>query len=197
MNIGIDIDDTITNTYDVLFNYAQKFTIDELGKEINDIDRSTITKMYTTTFHNWNEEEEKEFFDKYNEEIMKQLKPKLFSAEIIRKLKEENKIYIITSRFDTEKSNVEEVTKKWLKDNFIPYDKLVLNVQNKSAIAKKYDIKIFVDDSIKICEEIVEENIKAFIFDSIINKEYQNEKVTRVYSWPHLYQEIKKYEEEI
>lgn len=197
MNIGIDIDDTITNTYDVLFNYAQKFTIDELGKEINDVDRSAITKMYTTTFHNWNEEEEKEFFDKYNEEIMKQLKPKLFSAEIIRKLKEENKIYIITSRFDTEKSNVEEVTKKWLKDNFIPYDKLVLNVQNKSAIAKKYDIKIFVDDSIKICEEIVEENIKAFIFDSIINKEYQNEKVTRVYSWPHLYQEIKKYEEEI
>lgn len=195
MNIGIDIDDTIANTYDVLFNYAQKFTVDELGKEIKNVDRNAITHMYTTKFHNWNQKEEKEFFDKYNEEIMKQVKPKLFSAETIRKLKEKNKIYIITARFDTEKSNVEEVTKKWLEDNLIPYDKLILNVQNKSEIAKKYNIEIFVDDSIKNCEKMSEENIKTFIFDSIINKEYKNEKIERVYSWPHLYQEINKFRE--
>lgn len=195
MNIGIDIDDTIANTYDVLFNYAQKFTIEELGKNINNIDRKSITNHYTTTFHNWNEEEEKKFFDKYNEEIMKQLKPKLFSSETIKKLKEKNKIYIITARFDTEKSNVEKVTKKWLEINSIPYDKLILNAQNKSEIAKEYDIKIFVDDNIEICKEMLKKNIKAFIFDSIINKEYNNEKIDRVYSWPHLYQEITKIKE--
>lgn len=195
MNIGIDIDDTISNTYDILFNYAQKYTVEYLGKEIKNVDRDTITYKYTTTFHNWDDKEDKEFFDRYNEEIMKQVKPKLFSAETIKKIKEKNKIYIITARFDTEKSNVEEVTKKWLEDNSIPYDKLILNAQNKSEIAKKYNIEIFVDDSIKNCEEISELNIKTFIFDSIINKEYKNEKIDRVYSWPHLYQEINKIKE--
>ena len=32
MRIGIDIDDTISNTYDILFNYAQKYTIEDIKK---------------------------------------------------------------------------------------------------------------------------------------------------------------------
>ncbi len=197
MNIGIDIDDTISNTYDVLFSYAQKYTIEELSKEIKYVDRNAITRMYTTTFHNWNDKEDKEFFDRYNEEIMKQVKPKLFSAETIRKLKEKNKIYIITSRFDTEKSNVEGVTKKWLEDNLIPYDKLILNAQDKVKIAQEKDIDIFVDDSISNCESMANVGIKTYMMDFVVNCNYKNDKVTRVYSWPHLYQEIKKYEEGI
>ena len=30
MNIGIDIDDTIANTYDVLFKYLQEYTKDDI-----------------------------------------------------------------------------------------------------------------------------------------------------------------------
>ena len=65
MRIGIDIDDTISNTYDILFNYAQKYTIEDIKKEIKQVNRNAITHMYTTTFHNWSKEEERNFFDRY------------------------------------------------------------------------------------------------------------------------------------
>lgn len=39
MNIGIDIDDTIANTYDVLFNYAQNYTIVNKDFENENIER--------------------------------------------------------------------------------------------------------------------------------------------------------------
>ena len=35
MVIGLDIDDTITDTLAVMMAYAQKFTIEDLGREID------------------------------------------------------------------------------------------------------------------------------------------------------------------
>ena len=54
MIIGIDIDDTISETYAYLFPYAQKYTIEDLGKGIESIDRDCITY--------WTEKEDREFF---------------------------------------------------------------------------------------------------------------------------------------
>lgn len=44
MNIGIDIDDTISETYATLLEYAQKYTIEELK-------RSPIIKSFNTEDH--------------------------------------------------------------------------------------------------------------------------------------------------
>ena len=100
MNIGIDIDDTISNTYEYLFPYAQQYTINELKKEIKNVNRNALDHMYTTTFHNWNKEEEKEFFRKYYKEILNKVQPKEYAVEVINKLKKQgHKIYLITARF--------------------------------------------------------------------------------------------------
>ena len=191
MNIGIDIDDTISNTYEYLFPYAQKYTIEELNKEIKDVNRNAITHMYISTFHNWTKEQQKEFFIKYYEKIIKQVKPKLYAVDIINKLKEEgHKIYLITARFQMDNFDVESASKNWLKDNNIQYDEFIMNAQDKVIVAKQNNIDIFIDDAIKNCENMAEAGIKTFIMDSIINLNYQNDKLTRIYSWPHLYQEI-------
>lgn len=191
MNIGIDIDDTISNTYEYLFPYAQKYTIEELNKEIKDVNRNAITHMYISTFHNWTREEQKQFFINYYDKIIKQVKPKLYAVDIINKLKEQgHKIYLITARFQIENFDVESATKKWLKYNNIQYDEFIMNAQDKVSIAKQNNIDVFVDDAIKNCTDMAEVGIKTFIMDSIINLNYQNSKLTRVYSWPHLYQEI-------
>ena len=198
MNIGIDIDDTISNTYEAIFNYAQKYTIIDKNKEIKNVNRDARTHMYAKTFHNWNDDEEKEFLDKYYENIIKEVKPKKFSVETINKLRlEGNKIFLITARFNSGEFNVKELTLKWLKENNINYDELIMDAQNKVKIAQEKNIDIFVDDSISNCEAMANAGIKTYIMDFIINCNYKNEKVTRVYSWPHLYQEIQKYEEEI
>ena len=194
MNIGIDIDDTITNTYDILFNYAQHYTIYDMGKEIKNVNRNILTHKYTKTFHNWNDKEDKTFLDKYYEKAMKKVEPKMYAVESIKKLKEEgNQIYLITARFPSDKFDIEETTKVWLNKYDIVYDKLVLDSQNKVAVAKENHIDIFVDDSIKNCTEMANEGIKTYMMDTIVNKDFENENIERVYSWPHLYQKIENY----
>ena len=194
MNIGIDIDDTIANTYDVLFNYAQNYTINDMGKEIKDVNRNIITHMYCTNFHNWNKKEDKEFLDKYYEKTVLKVQPKMYAIENIKKLKESgDKIYLITARFLSDKFDVKKLTKDWLEKYGIPYDKLILNSQNKVIVAKENNIDIFVDDSIKNCTEIANSGIKTYMMDTIVNKDFEDENIERVYSWPHLYQKIENY----
>lgn len=194
MNIGIDIDDTIANTYDVLFNYAQNYTINDMGKEIKDVNRNSITHMYCKDFHDWNNKEETEFLDKYYERMVLKVQPKMYAVENIRKLKESGEqIYLITARFLSDKFDVEKLTKDWLEKYNIPYDKLILNSQNKVIVAKENDIDIFVDDSIKNCTEMANVGIKTYMMDTIINKDFEGENIERVYSWPHLYQKIENY----
>jgi len=193
MNIGIDIDDTISNTYEYLFPYAQKYTIQELGKEIKNVNRNAITHMYTTTFHNWNEEEERNFFKKYYEKILKEVQPRKYAAEVIKQWKKQgHKIYLITARFRFDTFNVEEETKKWLEENGIVYDELIINAEDKVKVAQNKKINVFIDDSIKNCRDMAESGIRTFIMDTIINFKFEDEKITRVYSWPHLYQQITK-----
>ncbi len=197
MNIGIDIDDTIANTYDILFNYAQNYTINEIGKEIKDVNRNSVTHMYCTTFHNWNIEEENAFLDKYYEKTVLKVQPKIYAVENIKKLKENgNKIYLITARFLAENFDVEKSTKDWLKKYDIPYDDLILNSQNKVNVAKENHIDIFIDDSIKNCTEMTHAGIKTYIMDTIVNRDFENPNIERVYSWPHLYQKIESYKKQ-
>ena len=194
MNIGIDIYDTIANTYDVLLNYAQNYTINDMGKEIKDANRNSITHMYCKDFHDWNKKEETEFLDKYYERMVLKVQPKMYAVENIRKLKESGEqIYLITARFLSDKFDVEKLTKDWLEKYNIPYDKLILNSQNKVIVAKENDIDIFVDDSIKNCTEMANVGIKTYMMDTIINKDFESENIERVYSWPHLYQKLENY----
>lgn len=193
MIIGIDIDDTISDTYGCIFPYAQKYTTEDLNKNIEIIDKDCFNHMYYSTAHDWNEKEHKEFLDKYYQTILLNIKPKLFAVETINELKKQgHKIILITARFPSDKFDIEELTIQWLKDNKINYDELIVNVQDKVEVARKKQIDIFVDDSIRNCEKVSEVQIETFIMDTIINVNYNNDKIKRIYSWPHFYQEIKK-----
>lgn len=193
MIIGIDIDDTISNTYEIMFNDAQKYTIEKLGRSGEIHKENLKTHMYCKEMHNWTDKETSDFLDEYYESIMKEVKPIKYVSEIIKKLKDEgNTIYLITARFQNEKFDIEKLTKEWLKDNKIIYDKLFLNCDTKANIVKNNNVDIFIDDSFKNCKEVSEIGVKTYIFNNIVNEDFQDEKVQRVYSWPHLYQEITK-----
>ena len=194
MNLGIDIDDTIANTYDVLFKYVQEYTMDDIVTDREKTNRDMIVQMYRTNFRNGDKKQDKEFFNRYYEKTVLKVKPKINAIENIKKLKEEgNQIYLITARFPSEKFNIEELTKGWLKKYDIPYDKLILNSENKVITAKEHCIDIFVDDNIKNCTEMAKVGIKTYIMDTIVNKDFIDENIERVYSWSQLYQKIEDY----
>lgn len=198
MNIGIDIDDTISNTYATLLEYAQKYTIEELKKSPV-LDNTKMTNhSYIELMHHWTKEEALKFWDKYYGEMLRKVPIKTFATEKIKKLKEkEHKIYLITARWDMENNNVEEITLEWLRKNNLQYDEFFMNANEKLRIIKDKDIDVFIDDSFDNCKSIAYgSNAKVFLMDTRVNQNLQDEKITRVYSWPHLYQEIMKLKEE-
>lgn len=193
MNIGIDIDDTISDTFEVQFNQAQYYTINTLKRDGKIRELTNINShFYNRYLHSWSQEEEMNFFTKYYKECLEKIRPKMYAVETIKKLKEEgNKIILITARFNWVNVNVEEVTLKWLKDNNIEYDKLIINALDKSKIAVDNKIDVFLDDSFENCINVSRCNIKTYIMDSRVNRTLSDDKVERVYSWPHFYQKIK------
>ena len=57
MNIGIDIDDTIADTYEVMFAYAQKYTVEDLKKSAKIKELEDLTNhFYTRAMHSWTQE---------------------------------------------------------------------------------------------------------------------------------------------
>ena len=67
MNIGIDIDDTISETYATLLEYAQKYTIEELKRSPIIKSFNTEDHLYIENMHNWNENETARYWKKYYE----------------------------------------------------------------------------------------------------------------------------------
>ena len=199
MNIGIDIDDTISETFEILLPYSQKYTIEDLKRESNiDINKNLSNHLYVEKVNNWNDIETKNFWEKYYGTILREVKIKKFASETINRLKEKgHKIYLITARSKVFNSNTEQITKKWLIDNNVEYDKLIINASDKLKIIKENNIDLFIDDSYTNCKEVSENtNTHVYMMTSMINRNFKDEKIKRVYSWPEIYYLINKEEEE-
>lgn len=192
MNIGIDIDDTISNTFETFLPYMKKFVEQDLNRKLNlnlssKVDYYNIIEKYGISY-----EEARKFWEDYYALILETVKPKKSSVEVINTLKEKgHKVILITARFDDEIVDAEAITKKWLEANNINYDKLIINSHDKLEIAKNEDIKLFIDDSIRNCEMISSGNIKTYMFLTENNKYYENENIEKVISWDELYEKIK------
>ncbi len=188
MNIGLDFDDVIVDTYEPYFAYAQKYTIEKLKREpIIDDKGDFASSCYCTFMHNWTQEEEDDFWRKYVIEIEKQIKVKTFAKETINQLKKDgHKIIIITAREGIEEKIVNEQLEK---ENII-VDKKIFEAYEKGKIVKENNIDIFIDDNYKHCKAVAELGIKTYIMDARFNRNIEDKEIKRVYSWPHLYYEI-------
>lgn len=198
MNIGIDIDDTISDTYATLFEYAQKYTVEELKREPI-IDEGAMTDhFYIEYMHNWTKKEAEIFWEKYYAEILKKVNIKTFAADTIKKLKDEgHKIYLITARWNMISDSVKDITLKWLKDNSVEYDEFFMNVNNKEDLVNEKNIGLFIDDSFKNCRNVANRsNAKVFLMDTKINRSLKDDNIKRVYSWPHVYSLIESIKED-
>lgn len=197
MNIGIDIDDTISETFETLLPYSQKYTVEDLKRESKiELKADLSNHFYIVYMNGWNEQEAIEFWEKYYAEILRSLNIKKFAAEVINTLRKDgHKIYFITARWDMKKDNVEEITKKWLKENNVEYDGLFLNASDKLTLAKENNIDIFIDDSFKNCKSIADNTkAKVYMMTSRVNGNLNDDKIKRVFSWPEIYDLISREE---
>lgn len=187
MIVGLDIDNVIA---DLDAMYLEYFLQEDKNKRNAGIINPTARKI-TDGMFDWSQEEVEEFIaDKMDE--MGQKLPVIQDAKFyIDKLKRDNhRIYLLTYRKNNYWKNPETITKKWLADNEIYYDKLVFTQTNdKSPECKKYKIDVMFDDSINNCAALVNAGIQCYVFKTRYNENYIKD-LKMVYNWQDLYQTV-------
>lgn len=185
MRIGIDIDDTLIDSCEIVEEYAYKHS-----KEYGDgsVILNNIDKILRGNF---TEKEMTDFFNDYACEMGSKQKVKKNAKEIIDRLKdEENSIYIITARSDRFYKDVNKYVKEFLDENNIKYDKIITSCFYKVDVCKNEKIDIMFDDGIDTCESLCDNGIDAVVFNSKLNIS-KDTKCKRVNSWDEVYNYIK------
>lgn len=189
MKIGIDIDNVISNfDYELLKEYLKH------DKELRNTGIINKNAPYIRNgMFDWSEEEEIEFYNSNIERIAKNLKTLYGSKKHIDKLKQDgNEIYIISGRDNGEYTNPREMTEKWLEDNGIYFDKLILtDAYDKTAKTKeciKNNIDVMIEDSTRICIDLSKNGIKVFQMNTRFNQ--NSEGIERVMGWRDAYNKI-------
>lgn len=186
MNIGIDVDNTITDTLPVLKKYCKEYNDKVIKRNLSMNEEGfAVANLYE-----WTEEEKKEFLVKYIDEVREQAKIKQNAQKIIRKLKQEgNTIYIITARKQIKDRNPYEITQNFLQKNNIQYDKLVIQ-KDKKQFCIDNNIEILIDDEPQNINS-VSEVIPVIVFEAIHNKKCSGSNIVKVNTWDEVYNVIK------
>lgn len=197
MKIGIDIDGVLNNQQEFCISYGSKFC-SELGeyslKNCNEID--------TTEMFMWSEEIAHEFWNKYRNELVSNIPARMYSSEIIYKLKQKGyRIYIITARKNQDewypdymKNDVEKYTIKWLEENNIVYDEIYFDIRDKGEFCRVNNIEVMIEDDPKNIRMLINKTY-PIIFNNPYNQNKEFDNIERAYSWYDLYDKLIKMEE--
>lgn len=181
MNIGIDIDDTITYTYETLLPMiALKY-----GMNINKLmSQKPSYKMLSKSLPNYEE------FASANYSTMAKIVPLRDGVvDILTKLREQgHKIIFITARNHTEYDNPYKLSKEYLDFNKIPYDKLIVNASDKVKYCILESIDLFIDDNTNHCKAVQRRGIDTLQFDTIFTEKIKG--LERVNSWEEVYNKV-------
>lgn len=186
LTIGIDIDDTITNSNRVVRYYINKYSKDkELIANVEGVIRGNYVSEGTKTFYR-----------KHSELIGNKIKVKKNAREVIKKLHDEgHKIIIVTARDNNYYTDAYKFSYEYLTKNGIVFDKLITAQPYKKEICIKEKIDIMIDDAVDTVDSIHEVGIKTILFDSSINKNKKT-KSKRLNNWKDIYNYIQKNKKE-
>lgn len=180
MRIGIDIDDTITDSFVyVLEKIAKDYNKDYnelLAKNLNwdDIyrgfeDLPPLMDYVFSNYHIW----------------IPEFKIKEDAIETMQKLMDDgHEIILVTARSHAlPGQNV-----KYVEDNHIPYTKLHEAAGNKVEIALEEKLDLLIDDSINNCTVCKDAGIPVLLYDNPYNRHCNT--LDRVCSWKEVYEVV-------
>jgi len=184
MRIGIDIDDTLTKTTEIILKYAEMFNSEYDYKLVDNMKASLKGKIIEKKYI--------DFYRKYIVQMSMEVELKEHSKEIIDKLLSEgHEIFFITAREDNFYKDAYKVTYDYLKKNNVNYTKLITGNVNKGITCKLEKIDVFFDDLYKNVIDVDNVNIKVVLYNSVNNMDI-NSSVDRINSWIELYEYVNK-----
>lgn len=183
MNIAIDIDDTLTDS----FEYLMPFVVEYYGKELKELQRNNIS--YSNIPVEWRAYEwdfEKSYYDK----VVVRTPFKKDAAKYVRLLQQMgHRIVIITGRTKAFYTDPYAITAEELKNGNIVYDKLICTLNKKQACLEER-IDVIIDDLVSNCDSASCEGITPVLFTSQANMDWNTEYV-RVNQWADVVETMK------
>lgn len=171
MILGFDIDNVIADLDKTLL---EEFLKEDKNKRNSGIINKNAEHM-TQGMFDWSNEEIKDFLDKNMQRITENLEVVRDARKYLNKLQMEgHKIYLITGRNSNRLSDPEGLTKKWLLENKIYYDKLILTKNSKDKSKECLDNKVdvmFDDRPINIIF-LRNKGINGYLFKTRYNYKY-------------------------
>lgn len=184
MTIGIDIDDTLTNTRDNQEKYWQEYIIK--------YPKDGYTKELPETINDFGDEYVQLFWDEYREELAFNSSYKENASTILKKLKDEgHNLCIVTARRVSKCPELHDRIKKAFQENNIPIDTIYTDMTDKGLFCKENNIDVLIDDSLIHIKSALNNNVKGILFNK--NDSYTGYKTT---NWLEIYDIITKIKEE-
>lgn len=172
MRIGIDVDNTITNS---------KEKVEELKR----LGKFVVPDDYV----NWDTDKKDKFLEPVLKEIWETCTIKKNCSEVIKKLRKDgHEIFIITYRNDSVINNVREILVDYLDKNDIIVDGIFNNITEKGKFCKENNIDLLIDDKLKNCINARKYSIDVLKF---YNEYDKNTDFKEIYSWDEIYDYIK------
>ena len=187
MVIGIDMDDTICSTNELIIVEADKYDKEVLGGTgVKDVKAYEFNDML-----GWPPEMKGQFFKDRLEYIMSSAVIKEDAKEVINRLHDKGcKIIIISFRKAKYLKDPYMLTKNWLDENGVKYDKIYVDTGSKVDECIESKVNLFIDDKESHCEEVSEAGIDVILFTNAYNTE--ETRFVRKDNW----KDIEKYIEE-
>ncbi len=175
MNIAIDIDDTLTESFDYFLPYvAEYFGVDKEELRKQNISYSNLPKEW--------KKNEIDFCKAYYDRIVPNTPFKQDAAWAVKRLRElGHRIVIITARTDALYTDPYQTTAQELANGGICYDELICTFEKAKACVEEH-ISVLVDDSITHCDAAAKRGIATILFSSKANQ-YEETAHVRVSNW--------------
>ena len=182
MNIAIDIDDTLTESFDYFLPYvAEYFDVDEETLRKQNISYSNLPKEW--------KKDEIGFCRAYYDRIVPGTPFKQDAAWGVKRLRElGHRIVIITARADALYTDPYQTTEQELANGGICYDKLICTFDKAKACVEE-EISVLIDDSLTHCDAASEKGISTLLFSSKANQ-YEETEHIRVSNWEEVIEKI-------
>ncbi len=168
MKIGFDIDDTLCDTNEKLIKYIKEYkpSLIEINKDFK------ISKRFGIS-----EDVEKSMLKLFYKKAINNAEPYENIVKFLKELhKDGHEIYLISARENI--NSIKKITKNWLKNNDIYYDKLLLGVKNKAKACSEKSIALYVDDDYRNCLSVSKLGIKTLMYEKEYNQDFKE--ITRI-----------------
>ncbi len=186
MVLGIDMDDTICSTNELIIAEADQYDKEVLGGTgVKDVNAYEFTEMM-----GWPEGMKGQFFKDRLGAIMSRTPIKPYARETINLLHDQGwEIVIISFRKDKYLDNPYKLTEDWLNMYGVKFDKLFVNTGTKEDECIENNVTLFIDDKESHCEDVANVGIDVLLFTNEYN--HKETRFKRVDNWLEIYDYIK------